>query len=645
MMRTVGFLALALFLFTLCPPGAVQATRIYDVQFNNTNRGSGNDCYPSPLVGQTVTISGIVTAVDTSAAGGKGFFVQDSVGQWCGVFVFTTTYSAAQGDSVTVTGEVQEYYGVTEVSPTSAPTIHAHGRPVPAPLAITCADLGGACSPNGESYEGLLVSFQDVVVVRDLNAYNEWSVRNVSGSPGDTCQIDDKCYYYDPNLGDTIGLLVGVVNYAYSSYDVNPRSAADIGTSAPVISNLTWDPYIPLSSEGVEARAKVLDDQGLSTVEIIYSVDGGDSYTVPMAPVVGDSIFAGDIPAQANGSLVEFRIKATDNSVPSHVSYSGLSGYFSGTTPISAVRVNDPDGKALYAGYGARVAGVATVGTGVFRTQGDGVDFYVQDNSPAGINVFDYDAADVVSEGDSLMIQGKIGQYNGKTEILLVEDVILITHLGQGTVPDYQIVTIDQMGEPYEGMLVAFQYLTKSGGTWPLPDSSENLYFVRDGGSETLQVRIDSDTDIDGQPEPTWPQDIIGIGNQYDYTSPYDSYYQLLPRYMSDFRLAGSTPVEGDPGGKPATARFELLQNSPNPFSGSTLITYSLPTPDRVSLKIYNVNGELVRILKNGVEPRGVMVATWNGHTDRGTRAAPGVYMYALESGAKRAVRSLVILR
>ena len=58
-------------------------------------------------------------------------------------------------------------------------------------------------------------------------------------------------------------------------------------------------------------------------------------------------------------------------------------------------------------------------------------------------------------------------------------------------------------------------------------------------------MRIDSDTDIDGSPEPVWPVDIIGLGSQFDSSVPYDGGYQILPRYYADdFLPAGSLPVE-----------------------------------------------------------------------------------------------------
>ena len=64
-------------------------------------------------------------------------------------------------------------------------------------------------------------------------------------------------------------------------------------------------------------------------------------------------------------------------------------------------------------------------------------------------------------------------------------------------------------------------------------------------GIDTVVFRIDSDTDIDGSPEPTWPVDVLGIGSQYDTSAPFDGGYQIFPRFYSfDFLPAGTIPVE-----------------------------------------------------------------------------------------------------
>jgi PKD repeat protein len=54
-------------------------------------------------------------------------------------------------------------------------------------------------------------------------------------------------------------------------------------------------------------------------------------------------------------------------------------------------------------------------------------------------------------------------------------------------------------------------------------------------GQETWEVRIDEDTDIFGTSAPQGHFSVAGIGGQFDSSEPYDSGYQLLPRYLNDF--------------------------------------------------------------------------------------------------------------
>ncbi|RKY94704.1 MAG: hypothetical protein DRQ01_01730 [Ignavibacteriae bacterium] len=84
--------------------------------------------------------------------------------------------------------------------------------------------------------------------------------------------------------------------------------------------------------------------------------------------------------------------------------------------------------------------------------------------------------------------------------------------------------------------------LSLVGGTWPASGST-NLDLS--DGVDTVVFRIDSDTNIPGQPEPTWPQDVLGIGSQFDSSTPPDGGYQIFPRfYETDFLPPGTIPVE-----------------------------------------------------------------------------------------------------
>jgi hypothetical protein len=75
-------------------------------------------------------------------------------------------------------------------------------------------------------------------------------------------------------------------------------------------------------------------------------------------------------------------------------------------------------------------------------------------------------------------------------------------------------------------------------------------------------------------------------------------------------------------------SEFQLDQNYPNPFNPSTVIQYYLPVEGRVTLRIYNILGETVETLVNGVQETGHKSVEWNGG-----KHPSGVYYYRLEVG------------
>ena len=88
-----------------------------------------------------------------------------------------------------------------------------------------------------------------------------------------------------------------------------------------------------------------------------------------------------------------------------------------------------------------------------------------------------------------------------------------------------------------------------------------------------------------------------------------------------------------------------LYQNYPNPFNPSTSIEFSLPAREKVSLKVFDVSGRLVRTLVDGPLSDGVHRYTWDGRNQRGSSVSSGVYFYVLRSETIRQSRKAVLLR
>lgn len=90
------------------------------------------------------------------------------------------------------------------------------------------------------------------------------------------------------------------------------------------------------------------------------------------------------------------------------------------------------------------------------------------------------------------------------------------------------------------------------------------------------------------------------------------------------------TGVDGQQGEVPAV--FALMQNYPNPFNPSTSIRYALPQAAHVAVRIYNLLGQEIALLKDEVQTAGAYDVVWHGKNSSGQSVASGVYLYRLEA-------------
>jgi hypothetical protein len=90
---------------------------------------------------------------------------------------------------------------------------------------------------------------------------------------------------------------------------------------------------------------------------------------------------------------------------------------------------------------------------------------------------------------------------------------------------------------------------------------------------------------------------------------------------------------------------YGLSQNYPNTFNPSTQIAYQLPQAGHVSLKIYNIKGELVCTLVNQYKEAGHHTVIWDGKNENGEEVASGVYFYRMVSNDFKATKKMIMLK
>ncbi len=91
--------------------------------------------------------------------------------------------------------------------------------------------------------------------------------------------------------------------------------------------------------------------------------------------------------------------------------------------------------------------------------------------------------------------------------------------------------------------------------------------------------------------------------------------------------------------------RFAFAPAFPNPFNGSTQITYTLATDILVELRVYNALGQAVRTLLHQYREAGTHQIHWDGKDDQGRVLASGTYLLIMRAGPVRQATKMLLLR
>ena len=114
--------------------------------------------------------------------------------------------------------------------------------------------------------------------------------------------------------------------------------------------------------------------------------------------------------------------------------------------------------------------------------------------------------------------------------------------------------------------------------------------------------------------------------------------------------LPGQVRVEETTGMEPETPTplpscYRLDQNYPNPFNPVTTISLQLPKQTDLVLEVFNILGQRVRLLSQGILPAGIHNVLWDGVFDDNKQAPSGIYFYRLKAEGISLVRKMVLVR
>jgi hypothetical protein len=197
------------------PPPGIDSVSIYDIQFNNNSNGASN--YES----SQVYTGGIVYALRDDSS----FYITSGSGPWSGVYVYSNDYLLSEGDSVTLTAEVDEFYELTELKNVTNLQVVSSGN---TPITNNCS-TGAASS---EEFEGCLIEVTNANCNNDNAGFGEWIVNDGTGD----VVVDDLFYAFVPNLNTNYNVK-GAVTYSYGAFKLLPRNSGDVSVFVSVEEN------------------------------------------------------------------------------------------------------------------------------------------------------------------------------------------------------------------------------------------------------------------------------------------------------------------------------------------------------------------------------------------------------------------------
>ena len=222
----------------------------------------------------------------------------------------------------------------------------------------------------------------------------------------------------------------------------------------------------------------------------------------------------------------------------------------------------------------------------------NGISFTIIDMSSGnqeGMNIFNFNDVSnyVVNEGDSILVRGSIIQFNGLTE--LSPDSISIISTGSAIPAPIVVTSLDETTESkWLSIPTNYVALNTSGS------GSSNVNLTN--GTDTITMRIDSDTDINDSLNASNPIAIgdticglFGIGGQFDNSNPFTDGYQIFPMRWSDLTICrNTTGIETE---EVVTSEFLLV---PNPTNGLFEIRSSGFNNATINISIRDISGRLI---------------------------------------------------
>ena len=668
---------------------------IMDIQYQHPDSLLLNGDQPSPLVGETVTITGIVQVapyrdanVDSGEvirAGAPAIYLQDTLEtDFGGILVRDITASPDfalldTGTVIKVTGVVTNYFVTTQFDVVS---FDAQGvidfKEKKQPVLITLDSLAQTGTNLGkvsaEKWEGVYVEVRNVTVGSNNIGSGSFSVFDENNT--EVLTGNQSTYFYTsytpPQAGTVLEYIRGYIqnrdNLAQGyAHIITPMYPGDVKISSfpPIITNISRDPVIVAPGQDVTVTAKVMDPDGtVAEAKLYWRKNSGVNVEVAMTSV-NDSTYQAIIPSQPDSCVIDYFLTASDNQGNNAIAPADTARnryfYLVLDRPLTIQDVQySPFGSGFsaYNSYEVTVSGVVTADTSDIPL---GPQVIIQNGTGpwSGIRINGTETLNLV-RGDNVTVTGTVIENFSVTNITGINSAANITVNNTGNaLPAPEAISTSDINfktsgtisaEQWESVLIKYSNVTVTdenadGPAGPNVTGNPNFGEMLVADSSLINTRVELqdgnhqyhnfwDAALEFVPTRVMVADVMDelIGIMY-YSF---GNYKLIPRTDADF-VNYATDVNDN---LTSVYEFNLAQNYPNPFNPSTKINYSLQAEGLVTLKVFNILGQEVATLINDFQTAGTHSVNFDA-----SKLSSGIYLYKIDSNGFTQTKKMMLIK
>jgi hypothetical protein len=356
---------------------------------------------------------------------------------------------------------------------------------------------------------------------------------------------------------------------------------------------------------------------GISDVKIEYSTNGGANWTTLTNSTPNNGSFPWNIPNDPTTNNALVRVSDKDNSTVLN-----MSSPFSITTSLA---VTSPNGGENWetgtiqditwnasAGISEVKIELSTNGGGSWTnletsTYNTGTYAWKIPNSPYNtckIKISDYENSSVtdMSDGNFSIISQVDAIYPNGGEVFYVGEEQILQYSASSGISELDISYSTNNGSSWTALITVEN---DSSLIWNIPNtpSTQCLLKVTDDAVATV-YDVSDDT--------------------FEINTGVKIYEEQIDEAIPEF--------------------FSQSQNIPNPFHRQTAIRYALPHDCRVTLKVYDIQGNLLRLLVDETQKAGYKIVKWNGTDNKYNKLPTGIYFYRIRAGSFSDTKKFILL-